>query len=115
MDVGAPSNFARVLDLYDNSHEAITAEISGVSYTDEEIANTLRTCKKETGYLLDPHGACGYQALKDNLQPKRNRYFLETAHPAKFMETVESILNERIMKSLKSCKVYERHKRKVSQ
>ena len=96
MDVGAPSNFARVLDLYDNSHQAITAEISGVSYTDEEIANTLRTCKKETGYLLDPHGACGYQALKDNLQPGETGIFLETAHPAKFMETVESILNEKI-------------------
>jgi threonine synthase len=96
MDVGDPSNFARILDLYGHSHEAISAEISGVSYNDEQIADTMRNCKKETGYLLDPHGACGYQALKDNLQPGETGIFLETAHPAKFMETVESILNEKI-------------------
>jgi len=96
MDVGDPSNFARVLDLYGGSHEAITAEISGVSYTDEQIAETLKTCKKETGYLLDPHGACGYRALKEMLQPGEVGVFLETAHPAKFLETVERILGEKI-------------------
>ncbi len=96
MDVGDPSNFARVLDLYGNSHEAISAEISGVSYTDNQIAETLKTCKKETGYLLDPHGACGYRALKEMLQPGEVGVFLETAHPAKFLETVEGILGEKI-------------------
>jgi threonine synthase len=96
MDVGDPSNFARVLDLYNGSHEAISAEISGVSYSDEQIAETLKTCKKETGYLLDPHGACGYQALKDGLKDGEVGVFLETAHPAKFLETVESILGEKI-------------------
>lgn len=96
MDVGDPSNFARILDLYDNKHEAIAAEISGVSYNDEQIAETLKTCKKETGYLLDPHGACGYRALKEMLQPGEVGVFLETAHPAKFLETVERILEEKI-------------------
>ena len=96
MDVGDPSNFARILDLYGGSHEAISAEISGVSYTDEQIADTMRTCKKDTGYLLDPHGACGYQALKDMLQPGEVGVFLETAHPAKFLDTVESIIGEKI-------------------
>jgi len=96
MDVGDPSNFARILDLFDYSHEAISAEISGVSYTDEQIADTLKTCKKETGYLLDPHGACGYRALKEMLQPGEVGVFLETAHPAKFLETVEGILGEKI-------------------
>lgn len=96
MDVGDPSNFARILDLYDNKHEDITAEISGVSYNDEQIAETLKTCKKETGYLLDPHGACGYRALKEMLQPGEVGVFLETAHPAKFLETVERILEEKI-------------------
>ncbi len=96
MDVGDPSNFARVLDLYGDSHEAITAEISGVSYTDEQIAETLKICKKDTGYLLDPHGACGYRALKEMLQPGEVGVFLETAHPAKFLETVERILDEKI-------------------
>lgn len=96
MDVGDPSNFARILDLFDYSHEAISAEISGVSYTDEQIADTLKTCKKETGYLLDPHGACGYRALKEMLQTGEVGVFLETAHPAKFLETVEGILGEKI-------------------
>lgn len=96
MDVGDPSNFARVLDLYENSHEAIKAEISGVSYDDEEIADTLKTCFDETGYLLDPHGACGYQALKDGLQENETGVFLETAHPAKFLETVERIIGQKV-------------------
>lgn len=96
MDVGDPSNFARILDLYGNSHDEIAAEISGVSYNDEQIAETLKTCKKETGYLLDPHGACGYRALKEMLQPGEVGVFLETAHPAKFLETVEGILGEKV-------------------
>ena len=96
MDVGDPSNFARVLDLYSNSHEAIKAEISGVSYNDEEIADTLKTCFDETGYLLDPHGACGYQALKDGLRVNETGVFLETAHPAKFLETVERIIGQKV-------------------
>lgn len=96
MDVGDPSNFARVLDLYGASHEAITAEISGVSYTDEEIAKTLKSCKQKTGYLLDPHGAVGYRALKEYLHENESGIFLETAHPAKFLETVESIIEEKV-------------------
>jgi len=97
MDVGDPSNFARVLDLYSNSHEAIKTEISGVSYNDEQIAVTLKTCFDETGYLLDPHGACGYQALKDGLQENETGVFLETAHPAKFLETVERIIGQKVV------------------
>jgi threonine synthase len=96
MDVGDPSNFVRVLDLYKYSHEAITAEISGFRYTDEEIADSMRACKKDNAYVLDPHGACGYQALIDGLQHDETGIFLETAHPAKFLETVEKIIDEQI-------------------
>lgn len=96
MDVGDPSNFARVLDLYGASHEAISAEISGVSYNDEQIAETLKTCKQETGYLLDPHGAVGYRALQEGLAANEIGVFLETAHPAKFLETVENIIGEKV-------------------
>jgi len=96
MDVGDPSNFARILDLYGHSHEAIAAEISGFRYTDEQITDTVKTCKNETGYQLDPHGACGYQALKDGLKEGETGVFLETAHPAKFLETVENIIGEKI-------------------
>lgn len=91
MDVGDPSNFARILDLYGHSHEAITEHISGATYTDEQIAETMRQCLAETGYQLDPHGACGYQALKEGLQPGEVGFFLETAHPAKFKQVVDDI------------------------
>ena len=91
MDVGDPSNFARILDLYGHSHEAISAHISGATYTDAQIAQTMCQCLAETGYVLDPHGACGYRALQESLQPGEVGVFLETAHPAKFKETVEAI------------------------
>ena len=96
MDVGDPSNFARVLDLYQSSHEAICADISGATYTDEQIADTMRQVWQEHRYLLDPHGACGYQALAEGLQPGETGIFLETAHPAKFKDTVEKIIGESI-------------------
>ncbi len=91
MDVGAPSNFARILDLYKGSHEAICKDISGAAYTDGQITETIRECLSDTGYQLDPHGACGYRALQEGLKPDETGVFLETAHPAKFKETVEQI------------------------
>ena len=96
MDVGAPSNFARILDLYGNSHDAIASEISGCTYTDEQIAETLKETYKTTGYLLDPHGAVGYRSLLEGLKENEFGVFLETAHPAKFKETVESIIEDEI-------------------
>lgn len=92
MDVGDPSNFARVLDLYNYSHEAICADISGATYTDEQIRETVEKVYNETSYLLDPHGACGYRALEEGLKEGETGVFLETAHPAKFLNTVESII-----------------------
>ncbi len=96
MDVGDPSNFARVLDLYGNSHAAISAEISGTTYTDEQIADTMKRVWKDSHYLLDPHGACGFRALEEGLQPGETGIFLETAHPAKFKDTVEKIIGESV-------------------
>ena len=100
MDVGDPSNFARVLDLYksaDDVHQAIRNVISGYRYTNEQIGDTMRAVYKNTGYILDPHGACGYQALIDNqLGVGETGIFLETAHPAKFKETVDQILESDI-------------------
>ena len=92
MDVGDPSNFARIYDLYKGNHEAITAYISGATYKDEQIAETMKQCYNDTKYVLDPHGACGYRALKEQLKPGEVGVFLETAHPAKFKEKVDSIL-----------------------
>jgi len=101
MDVGDPSNFARVLDLYNGSRAAISTEISGVSYNDKQIADSLKNCYQETGYLLDPHGAVGYRALRDGLAVNEIGVFLETAHPAKFLETVEGIIGEKVEIPLK--------------
>lgn len=96
MDVGDPSNFARILDLFEHSHQEISNEISGTRYTDEQIADGIRSCLKENNYQLDPHGACGYMALKSGLQEGENGIFLETAHPAKFAETVEKIIGKNV-------------------
>ena len=92
MDVGDPSNFARIYDLHNGSHEAITEYISGATYKDEQIRATMQQCYNETGYTLDPHGACGYQALKDLLNDGEVGVFCETAHPAKFKEKVDEII-----------------------
>ncbi len=94
MDVGAPSNFARILDLYNNSHAIISSLIKGYRYSDAQIRNVLKTVYIETGYLCDPHGACGYQALAEHLKENQIGVFLETAHPAKFIETVEEIVGK---------------------
>ncbi|MBR5749451.1 MAG: threonine synthase [Prevotella sp.] len=100
MDVGDPSNFARIINLYslnnkltsEATHHRITNLISGATYSDDQIRETMRQCYAETGYILDPHGACGYQALADGLQEGEIGVFCETAHPAKFKEKVDDIL-----------------------
>jgi threonine synthase len=94
MDVGAPSNFVRILDLYNHSHKTISEIIKGSWYTDEKIREILKKVYIENNYLCDPHGACGYEALKENLLENQIGVFLETAHPAKFTETVESIVGK---------------------
>ena len=100
MDVGDPSNFARITNLYsqngqlspEETHKAITSLICGATYTDDQIRETMRQCYQDTGYVLDPHGACGYRALKEGLKPGEVGIFCETAHPAKFKEKVDEIL-----------------------
>ena len=96
MDVGDPSNFARVLALYGGSHEAIAADISGATYTNAQISETVKRVYDETGYLLDPHGACGCRALLEGLKPGEVGVFLETAHPAKFLQTVEAVIGTQV-------------------
>ncbi|MBP5478398.1 MAG: threonine synthase [Bacteroidaceae bacterium] len=96
MDVGDPSNFARIYDLYKKDHKAICADISGATYSDAQIAETIKQVKAETGYVCDPHGACGYRALDEGLKAGETGFFLETAHPAKFKDTVDKILGEDI-------------------
>lgn len=92
MDVGNPSNFARILDLYGYNHANICNHISGETYNDRQIANGVKETWEKHQYLLDPHGACGYLALKDQLQADETGVFLGTAHPAKFKDTIDNIL-----------------------
>ncbi len=96
MDVGDPSNFARVYDLYHKEYAAICADISGATYSDKQIAETMREVYQQTGYVCDPHGACGYRALAEGLKNDEIGIFLETAHPAKFKTTVDEILGSDI-------------------
>lgn len=88
MDVGAPSNFVRVLEIFNNEFPAIKRNLFAVSVTDEETIAMMKSVYEETGYVLDPHGAVGYKALDDS---GHWGIFLETAHPVKF-DSVKEIL-----------------------
>jgi threonine synthase len=96
MDVGAPSNFARMLDLFGSTWNTMKTAIIGYAYNDEQTAEALKSVYQRTGYLFDPHGAVGYLALQEYQRSHPDTYgvVLETAHPAKFLEDVEQILGE---------------------
>lgn len=99
MDVGNPSNFVRMLDVYDNDFAKITSDISGFAFTDDETREAMRQVYRHSRYMLDPHGAIGYLGLKKYLDnhPGRVGIFLETAHPGKFVDVVESTLNKPVV------------------
>jgi threonine synthase len=96
--VGNPSNFARLMDLYDNSLEKIRQEVVGYHFNDEETRQFMREVYQQHGYTLDPHGAIGYGALRDYLKdkPELTGVFLETAHPAKFIDVVEETIPAKV-------------------
>ena len=97
MDVGNPSNFERILTLYQNSREKICEVIKTWGFTDKQIKTIIRQTWEETGYLPDPHGAIGYGALKQYLKKeKATGIFLETAHPAKFNTVIEELTGEKM-------------------
>jgi threonine synthase len=103
MDVGSPSNFARMLDLYPESDECSTwnimgSDISGYAYKDDETEYAVQEVKEKYNYIIDPHGAVGYLALKEYQQqyPNTQGVVLETAHPSKFLPDMERILNASI-------------------
>jgi threonine synthase len=90
MDVGDPSNAARIFALYGHDWKALTADISGSVCIDAQIRDAMRRCREQYGYQLDPHGACGFHAVYHHLAPGESALLCETAHPAKFKETVEA-------------------------
>lgn len=98
MDVGNPSNFARIMDLYSSDLSKIKADITGYTFSDEETRQAMQKVYKDSGYTLDPHGAVGYSGLKKYLPENKEitGVFLETAHPAKFLEVVEETLTSQV-------------------
>jgi threonine synthase len=113
MDVGAPSNFARILDMYGQSHDRISSIMKGYRFSDEEITGIIRRVYQETGYLLDPHGACGFAALEQNLAGNEAGVFLETAHPAKFLDTMEKIAGEGIVTLPEALRKFQQGKKEA--
>lgn len=96
MDVGNPSNFARVYELFGCKVENMREYICSYSYSDELIGKTIAHVADKYGYICDPHGAVGFAALEDNLQEGEEGLFLETAHPAKFIDTVEKFAGRKV-------------------
>lgn len=95
MDVGNPSNFGRMTELYGHSWEKISQTVKGFTATDEETKVAMKQVFDDYGYVLDPHGAVGYLGLKQYLKDaKQVGVFLETAHPAKFLDTVNEVIGE---------------------
>jgi threonine synthase len=98
MDVGNPSNFVRMLDLYNHDFNLMTQSIKGYAFSDAETRSAMQSIHQQSGYVTDPHGAVGYLGLKQFLKtnPNRTGVFLETAHPAKFADVVETTLKTKV-------------------
>lgn len=99
MDVGNPSNFVRIMQLFQHQFESVKNNITGYEVSDEVTRKTLLEVYKNEKYLLDPHGAVAYNALQDYLQKnvKEKGFIVETAHPVKFYDVVEPIIKEKII------------------
>ena len=98
MDVGNPSNFIRIQEMYKNDLSEFKKDFSSYSFSDSETEVALETIYKNSGYIAEPHGAVGFLGLKKELQnyPNSIGIFLETAHPIKFLDVVEPILNVKL-------------------
>lgn len=97
MDVGNPSNFPRMLELYKNSHSALADDIRGFWYTDDQTRAALAEIQVLYGYQADPHGAIAYSGLRDfGTGPGQTGIFVETAHPAKFPYEVEKSTGKKV-------------------
>jgi len=98
MDVGNPSNFVRILELFNNEFEPLSKQLFSFSYSDEETRKAIKEVKDRYNYVMDPHGAVGYLGLQEFLVENPDYYgtFLETAHPVKFLETVEEVIGEKV-------------------
>ena len=98
MDVGDPSNFVRIQKIYGNNFTQLKDHLSGYRFTDDATREAMREIYHTSSYITDPHGAVGYLGLKDYLEKHPGKYgvFLETAHPVKFLDTVEETLERKV-------------------
>ena len=98
MDVGNPSNFVRILEIFESEFELLKGNLSSYTISDEETKETIASIYKKYDYVLDPHGAVGYLALEHYLKehPGQKGFFLETAHPVKFPDAVELVIGGKI-------------------
>lgn len=97
MDVSNPSNFPRILELFQNNVDLLKDSFASYSFSDKETKAAMQKVYKQCKYIMDPHGAVGYLALKkQTISKNQHGIFLETAHPLKFLETVASILQRKL-------------------
>lgn len=114
MDVGNPSNFARMLDLYSSTWNNMIQDIKGYAYDDTTTKGAMIEVFKKYNYVIDPHGAVGYLALKEYQKENDSvGIILETAHPAKFLDDVESILNSKIDIPERLISLKDKHKESI--
>ncbi|MEK7508305.1 MAG: threonine synthase [Patescibacteria group bacterium] len=117
MDVSRPSNFARILDLYNHRLPKIRQDIIGYRFNDKTTKKAIKEVYKKYNYTLDPHGAVAYLGLKRFQQSAPNQpingIFLETAHPAKFKETVQASIKHKIKIPFRLKKYTKKHKHSV--
>jgi len=111
MDVGNPSNFIRIQKIYNNDFEALKKDLHSYAFTDDETREAMLSIYKNANYIADPHGAIGYLGLKeDNLPNDTYGIFLETAHPVKFLDVVEPIIQKTIEYPLQIQEVIHKEK-----
>ena len=96
MDVSDPSNHPRMLELHEQNFKDIIKHTQGFTLDDQQTLDVMKSCYASNQYILDPHGAIGYQALKEKLEKKETGVFLETAHYSKFLSTVEQALDQKM-------------------
>jgi threonine synthase len=99
MDVGDPSNFVRIMEIFEQQLNGLNNMLTGYTISDEQTKSTLKSVYKNHNYLLDPHGAVAYNALEQYLSQHQNNkgVILETAHPVKFYDVIEPIINEVVL------------------
>jgi threonine synthase len=116
MDVGNPSNFARIVDLYNHDLKELSKHVLGYTFGDENTKSVISHVYQKTGYIMDPHGAVGYLGLQEyyKVDPTSVGVFLGTAHPAKFLNVVEPLISEPIVIPDRLSEVLNQKKHSIS-